>query len=58
MAEAYLFSNYNSILVCGVSFFDQLRQSKLTPQDVKIFNFTLFGIYRSNQILWKIHGLA
>ena len=43
MAAAYLFFNYNCILAYEISFSDTRK---------------LCSIYRSNQPLWKIHGIA
>ena len=43
MAAAYLFFNYNCILTYENSFSDTQK---------------LCSIYRSNQPLWKIHGIA
>ena len=43
MAAAYLFFNYNCILTYEISFSDTRK---------------LRSVYRSNQLLWKIHEIA
>ena len=57
MAAAYLFFNYNSILVCEISF-SIVGTLKIKYPRVLAKGFTLCNIDRSNQPLWKINGTA
>ena len=56
LATAYLFLNYNWILVYEIYLSDRWGRSQLARVLNK--NLTLCSIYRSNQPLWKIHGIV